>query len=249
MIRRTLLALLLVLWFNPALFASAEEDFNAANRLYEQGRYPEAATAYQRLAGEDQINATVWFNLGNARYQAGQLGRAIAAYSHAQRLAPRDGEILNNLRMARMKAGHKQDESLAALLGRVSPNTWAVTTGLAVFLWFVLRAVAELKPERRTPQRTASWALGFTALLLATATLVVADDQIWTHRVVVNVPEAVIRRGPIPDSQSKSTPPDGTELEVLDRKDDWLNVRAIDGLDGWILRSQVEPLGDFNLGT
>jgi tetratricopeptide (TPR) repeat protein len=240
-----LLLLFLLAWvgFVPALLASVEEDFNAANRLYEQGRYAEAASAYQQLVAQDHVNATVWFNLGNARYQAGQLGRAIAAYTRAQRLAPRDGEILNNLRMARMKAGHKQDESLASLLGRVRPNTWAVATGLAVCLWFALRAVMELKPERRLALRNAGWGLGFAAVLLGTAAFVVAHDQLWTRRVIVNVPEAVIRRGPIADSQSKSTPPDGTELEVLDRKDEWLNVRAADGLEGWILERHVEPLG------
>jgi tetratricopeptide (TPR) repeat protein len=242
MSRRILLSLLLTLWFTPALFAATEDDFNAANRLYEQGRYSEAASAYQQLVAQDRVNATVWFNLGNARYQAGQLGRAIAAYTHARRLAPRDGEILNNLRMARLKAGQKRDESLASLLGRIRPNTWAVATGFVVCLWFALRAVMELKPERRPALRTAGWGLGLAAVLLGTATWVVAHDQLWTNRVIVNVPEAVIRRGPLADSQSKSTPPDGTELEVLDHKDDWLNVRTIDGLEGWILERHVEPL-------
>jgi tetratricopeptide (TPR) repeat protein len=243
MSRLVLLLLLLVIGNAPTFASSAEESFQAANRLYEQGRYAEAAEAYQQMADSGPANATLWFNLGNARYQAGELGRAIAAFSRAQRLAPGDSEILNNLRMARLKAGHKPDESLASLLGRIPPNVWAVLTGLAFSLWFALRAWTEWKPERKPAFRNARWVLAFATLGLGTATVLVAHDQLWTRRVIVVQPEAVIRRGPLADSQSKSTPTDGTELTVTGRKDEWLQVQAEDGLTGWILERQTEPLG------
>ena len=243
MSRLALLLLLLVIGNARMNAASAEESFQTANRLYEQGRYAEAAEAYQQMASSGPANATLWFNLGNARYQAGEIGRAIAAFSRAQSLAPGDAEILNNLRMARLKAGHKPDESLASLLGRVSPNVWAVATGLCTCLWFALHALVALKPERRPALRHARWAFGLATLLLGSATGLVAHDRLWTRRVVVIQPEAVIRRGPLSDSQSKSTPTDGTELTVTGRKDEWLQVEAEDGLTGWILERQTEPLG------
>ncbi len=248
MIRRAVLFLVFVCLVGLRAVAaetaeSAETRFAAANRLYEQGRHAEAAEAYERLVADGAVNATVWFNLGNARYQAGQLGRAIAAYTRARELAPRDAEILNNLRMARAKTGIRRDESLAALLGRLSLNTWAVAAELAIFVWFALRALVQLAPARRSALKAPSWIAGSAAALLAAAAWVVADDQLWTRRAIVSVPETVIRRGPLADSQGKSTPPDGTELEVLGEKDEWLNVRATDGTEGWILRQHTERLG------
>ncbi|MFN0067660.1 MAG: tetratricopeptide repeat protein, partial [Limisphaerales bacterium] len=63
-------------------------SFEAANRLYEQQQYVEAAHAFETLLRQ-QPTAAVWFNLGNARLQSGEVGRAIAAYRHARRLEPR----------------------------------------------------------------------------------------------------------------------------------------------------------------
>jgi hypothetical protein len=40
--------------------------FDQANKLYEQGKYAEAATAYGKLAESGQMSAALYFNLGNA---------------------------------------------------------------------------------------------------------------------------------------------------------------------------------------
>src|SRR5437773_4862622 len=47
----------------PANFASA---FDIANRLYEEGKFTEAADAYAKLIQQGAISPTVYFNLGNA---------------------------------------------------------------------------------------------------------------------------------------------------------------------------------------
>ena len=58
--------------------------FDQANRLYEQGKYAEAASAYENLLHADSNSPALYFNLGNARFKAGQSGRAIAAYRQAE---------------------------------------------------------------------------------------------------------------------------------------------------------------------
>src|SRR5204862_1754388 len=82
---------------NPALL------FDQANKLYEQGKYQEAASAYQKLLQTEPGSAALYFNLGNAWFKAGQSGRAIAAYRQAERLAPRDPNLRFNLNFVRKK--------------------------------------------------------------------------------------------------------------------------------------------------
>src|SRR6266446_10846926 len=77
--------------------------FDQANRLYEQGKFAEAATAYENLVPSAPASAAVYFNLGNAWYKAGQSGRAIAAYRQAEKLAPRDPNLRFNLNFVRKK--------------------------------------------------------------------------------------------------------------------------------------------------
>src|SRR5262249_40911221 len=67
--------------------------FEAANRLYLEGKFSEAATTYGILEQSGQKSAALYFNWGNALFKSQQLGRAIAAYRHAEELAPRDPDI------------------------------------------------------------------------------------------------------------------------------------------------------------
>jgi tetratricopeptide (TPR) repeat protein len=61
-------------------------DFEAANRLYEQGQFAEAAAGYQKLIDAGQASAAVLFNLGNAWFKSGKIGRAVVAYRQAATL-------------------------------------------------------------------------------------------------------------------------------------------------------------------
>jgi len=63
-----------------AATADALAQFEAANRLYEQGRFAEAARGYEAILKGGSFSPAVYFNLGNARFKAGELGRAVVAY-------------------------------------------------------------------------------------------------------------------------------------------------------------------------
>ena len=65
--------------------ASPNAEFEQANKLYEEGKFKQAAAAYQSLIDRGAELPTIYYNLGNAWYKAGQNGRAVAAYLHAER--------------------------------------------------------------------------------------------------------------------------------------------------------------------
>src|SRR5437867_5676222 len=49
--------------------------FDAANNLYDQGKYAEAAAAFEKLLSTGQPSPALYFNLGNAFFKSGQIGR------------------------------------------------------------------------------------------------------------------------------------------------------------------------------
>ena len=67
--------------------------FDSANKLYEQGKFSDAAAAYEKLLHSGQASTALYFNLGNAYFKAGQIGRAIAAYDQAEQFTPRDPDL------------------------------------------------------------------------------------------------------------------------------------------------------------
>jgi tetratricopeptide (TPR) repeat protein len=224
--------------------------FDAANKLYEQGRFAEAAAAYEKLLESGQRAETIWFNLGDARFKAGQLGRAIAAYRQAERFAPRDPAIRFNLQFARKKAtgtesvpGPAWQRTVAAL----TLNEWTVLAMVGGWLWFGLLALREARPTLRPMLSGYTATAGAIAALLVACTALAANLRLNTSGAVVAVPEAIVRSGPFEEAKALHQFRDGVELAVLDQKDvtvaeqrqTWLQVRDGANRTGWLKSDQV----------
>ena len=86
---------------------------------------------------------------------------------------------------------------------------------------------------------------GVTAGLLGVALALVWQDRFAISPAVIVVSEAVVRRGPLEESQSYFNLRDGAEVIVLDQKDNWLQVSDAVNRVGWVRREQVALVRDF----
>ncbi|MFA6544947.1 MAG: tetratricopeptide repeat protein, partial [Limisphaerales bacterium] len=161
-----LLAVLLVSCSSLRAETSAT-DFEAANRLFEQGRFADAASAYEKLLTNGPASAAVHFNLGNAHFKSGQPGRAIFHYHQALRLAPRDPDIRANLQFVRKSLGVAEEAQPGRqLLRALTPDEWAWLAGAALGAWFLMLALGEALPAKRAAFAWLIKALGAAALFL-----------------------------------------------------------------------------------
>lgn len=216
--------------------------FELANRLYEEGKYREAAEAYAALAAQGRVSANLCFNEGNAWFKAGQLGRAIVSYRLAARLAPRDPDIEANLRMAReLVAG--APPSPPAWWQRVTrPLTldeWAGLASISLWAASALLILRLLRPDRERGRGRGVGLLLGALVVLGLGLLCSWFDHRDAAEVVVTVPEAVVRYGPLEVSPQLQVIQDGVELKVLDHKDDWLQVGGLSRGLGWVPATNV----------
>jgi tetratricopeptide (TPR) repeat protein len=221
--------------------ASLAAEFDSANKLYEQGRFREAATAYEQLVQSGSVSAALQFNLGNAFFKASQIGRAIAAYRQAERLDPRDPDIRANLQFARNQI---QGPTLPPTrwqrwLGRLTVNEWAALAALALWVWLALLTVAQWRPGLKQTLRGYSFASGIPAAVLCLCLAAVLSLRYATPTAVVTAQDAIAHNGPLDESPAAFTVHDGAELRVLDAKEQWLQVSAGPQRLGWLRRDQV----------
>jgi tetratricopeptide (TPR) repeat protein len=229
--------------------ASPDVQFDAANKLYEQGRYAEAAAAYEQLARLDPNSETIQFNLGNAWFKAGQTGRAIAAWRQVERSTPRDPGVRFNLQFARKKVSgtdSPQGSAWQRALAALTLNEWSVLASTTVWLWFLLLGLREVRPNLRLALRGYTATAGIVAFLLA-GCVAGAYAQSRTPVVVVVVAEAIARSGPLDEAKVLHQFRDGTELTIVDKKQlngpdqtqSWILGRDPAQRQGWIKRDQV----------
>ncbi len=219
--------------------------FESANKLYEEGKFAEAAAAYEKLTQSGERSAALCFNLGNALFKSGQIGRAIAAYRQAEQLAPRDPDLRANLRFARNQT---QGPTLPPgrwqrWLGRLTLNEWTLIAAAAVWLWLLMLAVLQWRPALRSTLRGYVVFLAIVAVLLCACAAFRLRDVRFTRTAIVVTREAPVRYGPLAESPAAFTVHDGAELLVLDQKDEWLQVSAGTRRVGWLRRDQTLVTG------
>ena len=246
-------AILLMLIFTGLPGFGAENPavvFEQANKLYEQGKFAEAAAAYEQLIHSSHRSAALFYNLGNAWFKAGQQGRAIAAYRQAEKMNPRDPNLNFNLQFVRKKVngGETAPPKLwHRALTHLTLDEWTILAASAYWLWFLLLGLREFRPGLRKPLRGYTATAGMAALLLAACFMAAAYEQSRVTEAVVVVPEAVVRHGPLEESQVKFQLRDGSEIIVLDEKEllvgdktqSWLQVQDGTRGIGWLKRDQV----------
>ena len=227
--------------------------FDAANRMYEQGHYGEAAAAYERLLQVSGPSPALYFNLGNAWFKAGQNGRAIAAWRMAENLTPRDPSVRFNLHFVRKKVAGTEEPARPAwqrALASLTLNEWSLLAAGALWLWFLLLSCREWRPTLRPALSGYTATAGLCVLFLAACVAGAASLRFQTVSAVVTVHEAIARSGPLEEAKVLHQFRDGVELTVLDvkemnsdgQKQAWLQVRHGANQTGWVKSDQVTVL-------
>ena len=224
-----------------AAIENAAVTFDGANKLYEEGKFAEAATAYEKLSQSGHPSTAVYFNLGNAFFKSGHIGRAIAAYRQAERISPRDPDVRANLQFARNQT---PAPSLSAnrwqrWLGKLTLDEWTLLTAAAVWLWLLLLSFLQWRPILRRALRGYAVALAIAAAVSCSCLAAAWSENRSPPIAIVIAPEAVARQSPFEGSPNVFTLHDGAELRVLDQKDEWLQVSTDARRIGWLRREQV----------
>lgn len=219
-------------------------EFEQANKLYEEGKFREAADAYAKLASSGATSPALFFNLGNARFKAGQIGEAIVAYRQAERFTPRDADIKANLQFARDRVSGPtlKPDGWQRFAGSLTTNEWTILAVLPVWAWFALLIARQLSPSLKPVLRTPTFAIGVAALIACAALALVLHHRFNERTVVVTARNAVARYGPLAESQSAFTASDGAELRLLDAQNDWVQVGDGSKTFGWLNTNSVVVL-------
>lgn len=233
-----------------SLAGDPREHFATANRLYEEGRFAEAAATYEAMAAAGYVSPSLYFNLGNALLKAGQLGEAIVYYERARALAPRAEDIRVNLTYARsLTVDVLPEAGGSAFLGglvRLKDSISAAEALLAAAIaWWVTAAALALARLRPGLRRLAQVFLvvGLLGLLGAggLAGIKVHEAEAGQRAFIV-IPEVAVRSGPGDTFTARFTLHEGTGIEVLREAGDWTEIQLTETMNGWVPRGALIAL-------
>ena len=241
---RCLVFLLMLICAGNLFAADDTANFSAANKLYAEGKFNDAVSAYEKILQTGAQSPALLFNAGNAEFKSGHLGLAIAAYQKAALLSPRDAEIRANLAFVRnqVQGATVRENRWQGWVGTLTLNEGAVLTAVLFWLTFALLIARQLRPPLVPKLKTATRIFATLAILSASVLGLQAANHFSKATAVVISDDATARSGPFDEAQSAFTLRDGAELSVLDRHDNWIQVANGAGKTGWLPVKQVELL-------
>jgi tetratricopeptide (TPR) repeat protein len=230
--------------------------FRQANDLFHQAdtvrmRNPEkAASLYRRavmrfetIVTKGRIrNGKLYFNIGNAYFRMKDIGRAILYYRRAAQYIPNDRNLCHNLVYARMKRIDAMSQNPAThasktILFRHYDFSMPVKVTLFSVFFVTIWILAGIRIFFRKP--FLGWGLLFAVLLtvLLGGSLLAGVISLHSERPGVIIEESLTaRQGDADIYASSFTEPlhAGTELNILERRNNWYHVEFPDSRRCWI---------------
>lgn len=232
-------------WCAPP--AEVERLFLEGNKLYDAGRFAEAAETYEKCRQAGGDGADVLYNLGNAYARQGEIGRCLAAYHAALRLAPRDEELLLNIRQISTlhveTPPHIPRSWLAtAAVGFLDRRTLneLIVLALLVFVGCSGLGFAVLMRYGSSRRLLAALCCCAPLLLLTIWAAAAKYSREELHApAFICVEEATMRSGPGEHFEITGVLGDGARAEPLREAGMWREIALPTGKRAWVRRGEL----------
>jgi tetratricopeptide (TPR) repeat protein len=220
--------------------AALASDFDAANQLYDQGKFAEAKQHYEKLVESGEGSANVFYDLGNTDYRLGSTGRAILNYERALALNPRHPEAHANLHLLRQQAGARlrSVSRIERVVAMQPGGFWTVSAAVAG--WVMLFGFAFIWTSRRE-EKSGLWLLALAGALVfagsLTALWIGARDQALA---IITARQTEARLAPAESAGVAEALPAGSRVRVLSERGEWVYCELPGAGRGWIPQKAVE---------
>lgn len=234
---------------NSVLGITPAELATRAEAAYIRGDFPKAQQDWKELTEIGFVNGSIFNNMGSAYWREGKVGLARLNFLKALNLSPRDGGIRANLEYIQ-NPGPVEEAAASPrrLLQRIPYYKFnlnfyealglAAFSGLLVFGALVLRR----------------WRGGG---VWRWVTLVFLIPWIWgnlqlgrnlyasriTRPAILIVPESELLAHPVLGGPTVTRLPEGSELRLIKKQGDFIQVETVEGQKGWLPRQSVGEVG------
>ena len=221
--------------------AADTAQFDAANQLYEAGKYDQAEQAYSQLVKSGPWSANLFYNLGNTEWKLGNGGEAAADYERALALEPSHPQARANLNFVRDQTGAKTatQEWWDRALEAIDANTASVLLALCGWAALFCVAVILVRPEGRTGS-VVTLALCLLVGGYAAGCLWEASGQATKAVVIAKSTQA--RVAPTDVAPMADVLPAGSEVLAPEERGPWTYCTLPDGTRAWVPTDALEKV-------
>lgn len=229
--------------------AEIKAQFERAAALYDQKQFAKAREIYESLELAGVHDPVLLYNAGNACARLGDIGGAVLYYIRAERLAPRDRDIRENLNRLQPAVNQSNTFFLFKPLGWVknslSLNEWTVFASIFFFIACLALAARYLGRGDRIIGAARTVFVFFAILLILSGAFLSFKvyEEIIVKSAIVMKADTLARSGPGEQFEELYKLPAGTHVRVISApQGGWVRIRLMDGRSAYLPLTEIRPV-------
>ena len=244
--------LILQIAFLNLVAINADAEIVIANDYYNNGQYDSAITTYNKVLDTGIESGELYYNMGNAYYKKHDIASAILYFEKAKKLLPNDEDIVYNISIANSMIVDKIEKvpqlfyhqwwnSIYNIMGT---DAWATFALISFALLIITIGIFILSKKRRN--RKLSFYFGLLILIITVATSVLASQKYYSNinqnEAIVFTPSITVKSSPTLNSVDLFVIHDGTKVEIIDKIDNWVEIKIQNGSTGWLPKKSIKSI-------
>jgi len=229
---------------------SPDEVFEQANSYYKEAYYDSAFTLYSILIEGGYESAELYYNCGNSAFKLKLIPDAIWNYEKALLLKPGDNDITHNLEIVTLLIKDKIEvipvfflkEWASALISIFDTDTWSVIA--LTLLWICLAMFVLMMLSKRAMYKKNYFLMGIIVFSMFLAFHYFAysshENRVNNQFAIVFSPSVTVKSEPGIKATDLFVIHEGIKVQLIDKEDNWIQVKLSDGKQGWINISTVK---------
>jgi len=225
----------------------ASARFFNAGSLYKQGDYKGAIEQYEEIIKNGLTSGYLYYNLGNSYFKKGDLGRAILNYERARTLIPRDSDLESNYHYANSLIVNYNFDVKHPLIHRLihgySDQITVNELTTISFLLALLIGIFHLAGLflKWTPK--ISWtAMVVLSFLFVFHIFFLVDKIHYQNNLAIVFSKTDSKYEPIEKATTHFELPEGSKVQIMKRKGEWVKIQRSDGKTGWSKKDRLEKI-------
>jgi hypothetical protein len=248
----TLLSVFTIAIVNVIGQTKPDSLFAKGNSAYASGEYDKAIKIYDSVVAKRYESGYLYLNIGNAYYKLRNYPKAILYYERALLIDPGNAKAKHNLAKAQIYTVDKINEIpeflltgwMHQLIMMFRSDTWAIISMIAFALCVVLFLVYFLS-MKLSLKRTSFYSAIFL-LFIACVTFYLSYKSktllINSNGAIVMTPTVTVKGSPSSSSTDLFIVHEGTKVYIMDKIDNWFEIKLADGKTGWLMKNDIEPI-------
>jgi tetratricopeptide (TPR) repeat protein len=226
--------------------------FEQGKERFKEEKYQEAINSWMKILENGEHSANLYFNLGNAHYKLNNVGPSIYYYEKAAQLAPLDSDIQTNLAFAenaKIDAIEPLPKTIfakwhATISSLLSFDGWALVSVVFSALFALLFMFYYFSSQESRKRFLFAGSMGSLVLLIASLAMAfqVQDETLNDKPAIIFTESIEVKSEPKMGSEVAFLLHEGTKVQIIERDDNWVRIKLVNGKDGWVPSADLKPL-------